>query len=75
MTAAVTRVVALGTVTVAVAAAGNSRGRQQSTMSGIVVAKTAAAVATTAAAAATVATAAAENIGTGRQDISLANQQ
>jgi hypothetical protein len=64
-----------GAVTVAVVAAENSRGRQQSTTSGSVVAKTAAVVATAAAAVATVAMAAADNSETGWQDISVAVRQ
>jgi hypothetical protein len=67
--------VAVATVTVAVEAAGNSRGRKQSTTRGSVVAKTAAAVATAAVAAAAVATAAADNSRTGGQDVSVALQR
>jgi hypothetical protein len=75
MTAMETGAVAAATVTVAVATAGNSRGRQQSTTSSSIVAKTVAAVATAVAAVATVASAVADNSGTGGQDISIAVQQ
>ncbi len=64
--------VAAGTVIVAVAAARNSRGRQQSTTIGSIVAKTAAAVAMAAATAATVAMAVADNSITDGQDASIA---
>ncbi len=66
-----TGVVAVATVTVA-AAARNNRGRQQSTTSGSIVAKTMAEVVTVVGAVATVATVVADNSGTGEQDISIA---
>jgi hypothetical protein len=75
MTAMETGAVVAVTVTLAVVAAGNIRGRQQSTTSGSVVAKTAAAVAMVVAAVATVAMAAAHNSRTEGQDISIAVQQ
>jgi hypothetical protein len=65
MMATETGTVAAATVSVEVTAARNSRGRQQSTTSGSVVAKTAAAVAT-------VAMVAADNSGTGGQDVCVA---
>ncbi len=72
MTAVETGAVAGAAVTVAVAAVGNIRGRQQSTTRGSVVAKTVTAVAMAAAAMATVAMVAADNSRTGGQDISIA---
>jgi hypothetical protein len=68
MTATETGAVADATVTVVVVTVQNSRGRQQSTTSGSIVAKTAAPVAM---AAATVAMAVADKSGTGGQDVSV----